>query len=42
MLPIKLVESQTSFITLGDWGGAALAHPQYGINVANVAKQVRS
>ena len=30
----------TSFITLGDWGGAALVHPQYGINVGNVAKQM--
>ena len=29
-----------SFLTLGDWGGAALGDPQYSVNVKNVATQL--
>lgn len=30
-------QAQTSFITVGDWGGAALQEQQYGYNVYNVS-----
>lgn len=36
------VQAQTSFITIGDWGGAALAEQQYGKNVADVAGAMAS